>query len=187
MVQGIEIKSNPPAPRTTMPPENLIDRDAYAVFSLERHVVLIWKKPPTLAGVLDCRRVFEVMRTRSNARFGYLAIVEPRAGTNMPTEVRMALSMLVKEYQHSIAAAAIVFEETGFGASIVRSVVSAINLATRIEYPSKVDSSVGRAAAWLTLQPRLGKSVSAVALTSSVNAFRSRWNPSATPANVKPS
>jgi hypothetical protein len=188
MVQGIEVRTNPFGGNGVLAPENLIDRDAYAVFTIERHVVLIWKKPPTLAGVLDCRRVFELMCKRSDARFGYLAVVEPSAGTSMPAEVRTALSKLVKEYERSIAAAAIVFEETGFGASIVRSVVSAINLATRIEYPSKVESSIGRAGVWLTLQPRLGKTIAAAQLTTSVNTYRSRWNSAAAAqANARPS
>jgi hypothetical protein len=159
--------------------QDVIDREGYAVFSVDHFVALVWKQPPAMRGVEDCRMVFEIMESRRKSKFGYLAIVEPDAGSNMPSDVRAALSSMLKQHQRSIAASLIVFEGTGFGASIVRSVVSAINLATRIEFPAKVESNLFRGNVWLTQQMRITSQVSAGGLTSSVNLFRSRWNVSA--------
>lgn len=161
--------------------ENTIDNDDYAVFIVDtRIVVLVWKQPPSLAGVTDCRRLFQQVRTkRPGDKFGYLAIVESRAGTNMPADVRDALTLLLREYQGAIAASAIVFEGTGFRASIVRSVVSAINLATRLEFSSTVESDLTVGASWLMDRVK-GSKLTATSLVAAVNGFRRRWNPGLT-------
>jgi hypothetical protein len=160
---------------------DVVDLEAFSVFSVDRYVALIWKHPPTMGGVEHCQMVFEKMEGRSPEKFGYLAIVEPKAGSNMPGDVRTKLSAMLKQHQRHIAASLIVFEGTGFGASIVRSVVSAINLATRIEFPAKVESSLYPGTMWLTQYLRNTSSVSAGALTSVVNDFRRRWRPSVPP------
>src|SRR5258708_6648856 len=103
----------------SIPLGDVVDKDDHCIFSLDRYLVLIWKSPPTMKGVDDCRRGFQLMNDRRVARLGYLAIVEPKAGSSMPGEVRTALAAMLKQHQKAIVASAIVFEGTGFGASIV--------------------------------------------------------------------
>lgn len=158
-----------------MPPrmENVIETAAFALFTVEHCVVLVWKQPPVVAGIDECRRVFELMRTRRpKDKFAYLAIVESRAGTNMPADVREALSKMLHEFQHAISGSAIVFEGTGFRASIVRSVVAAINLASRLAFSSTVESDLATAARWIV--ERGGTQVGAHELVDVVRGFRSR-------------
>jgi hypothetical protein len=158
-----------------MPPrmENAVETAGFALFTIEHCVVLIWKQPPVLAGIEECKRIFQLVRTRRpKEKFSYLAVVESRAGTNMPAEVREALSALLREYQSAIAGSAIVFEGTGFRASIVRSVVAAINLASRLEFASTVESDLGTAARWLV--DRAKGALTSGDLIEVVRAFRSR-------------
>jgi hypothetical protein len=154
--------------------ENLVETPEYAVFSTARNAVVIWKQPPVPEGIDACKRLFTLLARRSKEKFAYLAIVESRAGINMPTEVRETLTAMLREYQQSIAASAIVFEEAGFRASIVRSVVSAISIATRLDFPSTVESQVVNAAYWLAEHVEKDARINAVELIEAVRQFRSR-------------
>ncbi len=51
-----------------------------------------------------------------------------------------------------IAAAAVVLEVTGFQATVIRSVVTAINLASGSSFPNKVFASLSPACVWLSTQ-----------------------------------
>lgn len=148
----------------------LKETETYTVFKYDAFAILVWKQAPNLEGVSRLGELFRLVRKSLNGqKFGYLAIVEEVAGRNMDAEVRKALSMTHKEFEANIAGAAIVFEGTGFRASIVRSVVSAIDFASRMAFPSKVESNVLSGATWL--RQRVG-SVPAQTLASVVNRVR---------------
>jgi hypothetical protein len=158
-----------------MPPrmENLVETDSFAVFSVDECVVLVWKQPPIMAAVDENRRLFQQLRTRHpQDKLSYLVVAETGVGIQMPSDVRAALAAMLREYQKAIVGSAIVFEGTGFRASIVRSVVAAINIASRLEFPSSVQSDLASAARWLV--EKGGLRMSAADLVDAVRAFRAR-------------
>jgi hypothetical protein len=85
-----------------------------------------------------------------NDKFGWVTIIEPEAELTMPENVRNGFNALVKRYSSRISGAAIVFEKTGFHATAVRSLVTAINVASRATHPNRVFSEVREAVSWVT-------------------------------------
>ena len=85
-----------------------------------------------------------------NEKFGWVSIIEPEADLSMPTDVRNGFNALVKRYSTRISGAAIVFEKTGFHATAVRSLVTAINVASRATHPNRVFSDVREAVSWVS-------------------------------------
>jgi hypothetical protein len=153
--------------------ENLVETDGFAVFSVDQCVVLVWKQPPVMAAVDENRRLFQQLRTRQpQDKLSYLVVAEAGVGTQMRSDVRAAVAAMLREYQKAIVGSAIVFEGTGFRAAIVRSVVAAINLASRMEFPSSVQSDLEGAARWLV--EKGGLRMSAADLVDVVRAFRAR-------------
>jgi hypothetical protein len=144
------------------------ETEGHVTFIVDRVVVLVWKKPPELPGVEHCGSLFRAMD-----RFGYLVVVQPNAGTQMPGPVRTELSAMLRAHEKRIIGSAIAFEGKGFGAAIVRSVVSAIQLALQPPYPVKVTSDVLSAAQWLTdtMRMRGVAGIDAPTLISSVNKW----------------
>jgi hypothetical protein len=131
--------------------EKSFESEGHSTFIVDRVVVLIWKKPPELLGIEHCGKLF-----RQLDRFGYLVVVQPHAGTQMPGAVRTEISALLRTHEKKVLGSAIAFEGKGFGAAIVRSVVSTIQLALQPPYPVKVTSDVLTAAQWLTDTMRIG-------------------------------
>lgn len=120
----------------------------FTVAIVEEAVVLVWKQPPNLAGIEQCTSVFRSLRAQKK-RFAMFVVVDERAGLEMPKEVRAALGELLKEYQKDLLASVVVFEGSGFRASIVRSVVATIALVNRLEFPSTVEAKTLDGATWL--------------------------------------
>lgn len=81
--------------------------------------------------------------------FGYLLVLEPESKLLMPPDVRAGIDACVKRFTNQITGAAIVFEKTGFHATAVRSVVTAINLASRATHPNQVFAELPLAVSWL--------------------------------------
>src|SRR5512135_1436856 len=103
-------------------PEDVYEVPGYAVCTIDRVAVLVWKQAPNTDGIAEARRLFRMMRDRApKERFVFLTVVEP-AGTalNIPSDVREALASLLKEFQKQIAGAAVVVDAEGFRASLVR-------------------------------------------------------------------
>jgi hypothetical protein len=82
-------------------------------------------------------------------KFGWITIIEPEADLSLPNDVRNGFNALVKRHSSRITGAAIVFEKTGFHAVAVRSLVTAINVASRATHPNRVFSDVREAVSWV--------------------------------------
>lgn len=82
-------------------------------------------------------------------KFGWITIIEPEADLSLPADVKNGFNALVKRYSNRISGAAIVFEKTGFHAVAVRSLVTAINVASRATHPNRVFSDVREAVSWV--------------------------------------
>ncbi|HEU4577839.1 MAG TPA: hypothetical protein VFS67_06275 [Polyangiaceae bacterium] len=81
--------------------------------------------------------------------FSFLCVLEPSAKLTMAPDLRESVDAYVRRYSTRFTGAAIVFEATGFQATVVRSVVTAVNLASRASHPTKVFDDVRAACSWL--------------------------------------
>ena len=79
---------------------------------------------------------------------GLLQIIGERA-TPPDASVRDALAAMLKENEARIVASAVVFEGTGFRASVIRSIVIGISMLSRPKCPHTVFASVNEGVAWL--------------------------------------
>ena len=78
-----------------------------------------------------------------------LAFVERKGGPTTASEARDAIAELVRKHAHAITGAAVVCEGTGFRATAIRSVVTAIHMASRSSHSSKVFAAPEPALEWL--------------------------------------
>jgi hypothetical protein len=81
--------------------------------------------------------------------FGYLCVLEPGAPLTLPADLRESINAYVRRYSTRFSGAAIVFEGAGFQATVVRSLVTAVNLASRASHPTKVFDNLRTACDWL--------------------------------------
>lgn len=81
--------------------------------------------------------------------FFTLTITERKSGSGVSPERRAATADLLRKHARHVSCAAVVCEGTGFRATAVRSIVTALHMASRATHPTKVFDSVGAAATWL--------------------------------------
>jgi len=102
-----------------------------------------------------------------------ISIVERKSGPGTSPEVRTAVAEIVRKYDTSISGAAVVCDGSGFRATAVRSVVTAINMASRASHPSKVFASCEPAFEWLE-STRPNRDLDIELLAQAVTALRPR-------------
>jgi hypothetical protein len=158
-------------------PQNVVEAADHTVCTVENFVVLFWKALPTLNGVERCNQAFHALRrAQPKAKIGFLTVIEPESGrTNPGADFRKALSAILKEHEKAIGASVIVFEGSGFRATIVRSIVTGVSLAQRLSFPHSVVSELEPGTRWLI--ERLGDQthVDTPALVSALERLRARW------------
>jgi hypothetical protein len=81
--------------------------------------------------------------------FGWLSVLEPNGKLTIAPDLRESVDAYVRRYSSRFTGAAIVFEAAGFQATVVRSVVTAINLASRASHPTKVFDDLRAGCSWL--------------------------------------
>jgi hypothetical protein len=79
----------------------------------------------------------------------FMTILEDKCVLTTSSEVRSRLADLLRKHQKDVAAAAILFEAQGFRMTMVRSVITAINLAMGGRIPNSVFGDFVSACAWL--------------------------------------
>jgi hypothetical protein len=147
-------------------------------FTAEHAIVAIVKQPLALSDVERVRQQFRALRERRpHERVGYLCVLEESAGLSLPSEVRNALSQLMRDFDQNLQALVVVFEATGFAAAIVRSVLAAMTVATRNNRPTSVAASVREGVDWLVAK---GVPRGHTDLAELVDAMRRRRQPAAT-------
>lgn len=114
-----------------------------------RYVVQIVKDRGTMMTVSLMRRALDDLTARYE-KFGFLGVIESDAQLLMTPDVRNGMNALVKRFSPRFTGAAIVFEKTGFHATAVRSLVTAINLASRATHPNHVFSDLREGVSWLS-------------------------------------
>lgn len=131
------------------PPEPASPR-SFSARSIGRIAVLIWHTEATLEGAEAIERIFGKLRGQNFAEgLGFLTIIESKADIRAPAAARQAVAQILRDYGGDIRAAAIVYEADGFKATIVRSAITAINLASRSRFPNRVFSNTRQALDWL--------------------------------------
>jgi hypothetical protein len=120
----------------------------YAVAVAGKYLIQIVTKRATSMTVSLVRRGLSDLADRHDS-FGFVAVIEPSAQLLMPPEIRAGYNLMVKRYSPRFTGAAIVFEKTGFHATAVRSIVTAINVASRATHPNHVFSSLQEGVYWV--------------------------------------
>lgn len=148
--------------------ENRTNRPEFAVCTLDNILLLMWKLPPVLEGVERCEAAAaELRQTHPNSKIGFITYVEPSAQDGTPpAPVRTALAKFLKENAKQFRASVVIYEGTGFKATIVRSVVTAIQVASNLSFPASVASSRYDGATWLINQMRPDTSATVSELVS---------------------
>jgi hypothetical protein len=82
-------------------------------------------------------------------KFCALTFVERPVMSGGRTEIREAITEVSRTYMHHLSASAVVCEGTGFQATALRSVTTAIHMASAASYPCKVFASTEPALSWL--------------------------------------
>ena len=122
----------------------------FAVAALGSYVILVWTKRIGEQGVVWAHRAFaDQRRAHPNDKVSFLTVVQADCELSTPPEVRKALAELLSTYKDNLAGAAIAFEGEGFRMTMVRSVITAINMMTRTRFPNSVFSNTTEAIDWL--------------------------------------
>lgn len=129
---------------------DIYSRDpAFVLAVTGRYIIQLVRQRATMTLVSLAGRATADLANRYE-KFGYIGIIDPNAELSMPPDVRNGFNNHVKRYSPRYTGAAIVFEKTGFHATAVRSVVTAINLASRATHPSRVFADLREGLYWLT-------------------------------------
>jgi hypothetical protein len=117
--------------------------------------VLVYHLDVEMAAISAISAVFARLRLQfPETGFGFLTLVKVDTNVRPPSHVRAAVATLLKQYNEDIRAAAIVYGGDGFQATIVRSVITAITLASGTRFPNRVFAEIKPAIAWLAqMQP----------------------------------
>ncbi len=135
----------------TIGPVKVIGYNAdVSVGVLDQFVLLLWRRRIVSDGVRWARDAFTKLAVKEDRKFVFLITsVVPGCDISTPTEVRKDVAALLKTHEPQLACAAIVFEKNGFGMTIVRSVMTAIHMASRSKFPNAVFGSVESAMTWM--------------------------------------
>ncbi len=122
---------------------------AYVIAVTGRYLIQVARLHFTATGVSLLRRAMSDLAAQYPT-FGYLAVVEPDAKFLLPPDIREGVQANVKRFSSRIAGAAVVFEKTGFQATALRSVVTAINFASRATHPNQLFADLRDGISWLS-------------------------------------
>jgi hypothetical protein len=122
----------------------------FAVATLGSYVLLLWRKKTGLQAVTWVRKAFaDFLRDHPDEKISFLTVVQADCALGTSEEIRKALADLLGTYKSNLAGAAVAFEAQGFQMTVLRSVITAVNIATRARFPNAVFAHTGDAVAWL--------------------------------------
>jgi hypothetical protein len=142
---------------------------AFVVAVVDRYVIQIVKGQATTITLSLMQRAMTDLSARYE-KFGYVGVIEPDAKLMIAPDIKQGLNAQVKRFSPRFTGAAIVYEKTGFHATAVRSLVTAINFASRATHPNHVFSDLREGLSWLCTQTTSG--VSTAGLTHIVQHLR---------------
>lgn len=151
-------------------------RTTFSVGSFGPVATLVWHTEVSLEGARAIREVFAALKARRLAEgFGFLTVLDSATDIRPTAAARRAMAEVLLDYGNDISAAAIAYEGDGFKATIVRSVITAINIAGGARFPNRVFSETPIAIDWLSR--KLGGDVSQALLRSGVSRLRQAQTP----------
>lgn len=113
-----------------------------------RTLVVLWQTDTRIEAVRELSSLLAGHATEMG-NVGLLQVIGEGA-TSPDGNVRAALAAMLKENEARISASAVVFEATGFRASVIRSIVVGISMLSRPKCPHTVFASVNEGTAWLS-------------------------------------
>lgn len=122
---------------------------AYVVATVARCLVHISIERTTSTTVSLMRRALADLADQ-HTTFGFLCVLEPTTQLVMAPDIRESVHAFARRYSERFSGAAIVYEVPGFQATVVRSIVTAVNLASRASHPTKVFDDLREGITWLT-------------------------------------
>ena len=165
------LHGSPPAAADS-PPHVLLHEGPTALIACVDDCLITVVHTLTQEGVAAIARGMTQLVQRHGA-FRSLALAVRKTGSEAVDESRAAVAQLVQQHTRSIRAAAVVSEGTGFRATAVRSMVTAIHMAGRASHPTKMFDTLPPALEWLaSKRPELPLDGPRVA--STVDALRAR-------------
>jgi hypothetical protein len=110
-------------------------------------VIVLLGRTLSSSGVEAVRRALERI-TNEHERAGYFSVMNASALRSMDAAARDLLTDVITKYTRQIAAAAMVVDGGGFRATVVRSVLTAIHLASRASHPMRAFPELAPALDW---------------------------------------
>jgi hypothetical protein len=120
----------------------------YAIATAGSCVVQLVHTQLTLAGISATRRALGDLTDRYD-KVGFITVLEDTSKVTVTDEIRAGVAGIVRQYSPLFCAAAVVFEGQGFRATAVRSVVTALNIASRAQHPNRVFSRLNDGIGWV--------------------------------------
>jgi hypothetical protein len=131
--------------------DNLQQDDDFAVATVDRYLLLVWRKRVTASGAVAAERVLKrLYAQRPLATLGFVTLVEEGCSLSVDAEPRETVARMLREHNYALGAAVVAYERPGFVSAIVRSVITAINVASRAVFPSQVTDNIDDAVAFVT-------------------------------------
>jgi hypothetical protein len=155
-----------------MPATTVVVTTPDHVIATYRHLaIIIWKVNTTLEGVRALREAARALAGAHPAGIGLLTLVEE--GAPAPSgPARASMAQAAQTLGDVVRASAVTFEGDGLRASLVRAVVSGVNLVAKQPFPHQVFATVQAASQWLG--PRLGPAIEPREIAQAVAQIRGR-------------
>jgi hypothetical protein len=151
----------------------LSDLAAETVIAVGDCLVVVLSESLSVLGVNAIRRGLEWLEAE-HGRCGYLSII-PKRATHLDDAARKMMGDVVRRHTHHIDAAAMVVGGTGFRATVVRSIITGIHLASSATHPLKVFATLDPALDWYT-RSRPNRITEAAELRHAVCALGWGWD-----------
>jgi hypothetical protein len=122
-------------------------RDRHHALGSWRNVVLVvWREETQIPAIVRTSQLIGELAQRH----GRIALVQIVEQTAVPPEsdIRKAISDMLKKHSDHLISSAVVFEGSGFRAAGVRGVVTAISLLSRTKFPHVIFASPPAALNW---------------------------------------
>ena len=121
---------------------------SHAIAFLERTLVVLWQTETRKQAVLELASLLAGLAEESRG-LALMQVIGDHA-TPPDADTRAALAKMLKANETRIVASAVVFEGSGFRASVIRSVVVGIAMLSRPKCPHTVFASTAEGTEWLS-------------------------------------
>ena len=125
------------------------ERPECAVGICQGTVVLVWRTAIIVDGARWVRHAFEQLAARGERNLAFMTVIEKDCDPSTSSDVRNELADVLAIFEDRLRGAAITFECVGFRATLLRSAITAINMASRARFPNSVFGDSRAATEWL--------------------------------------